>query len=65
MTKLVVVLAVVVVVILVVVIVAARNMRAEDPDEFDQSAAKARNRGGQGGRDQRMTVLSAVQAAAQ
>lgn len=34
MTKLVVVLAAVVVVILVVVIVAARNMRAEDPDEF-------------------------------
>ncbi len=53
MTKLVVVLAVVVVVILVVVIVAARNMRAEDPDEFDQPATKTRNRGGQGGRDQR------------
>ena len=53
MTKLVVVLAVVVVVILVVVIVAARNMRAEDPDEFDQPATRTRTRGGQGGRDQR------------
>ena len=48
MTKLVVVLAVVVVVILVVVIVAARNMRAEDPDEFDQPATRTKTRGGQG-----------------
>jgi hypothetical protein len=53
MTKLVVVLAVVVVVILVVVIVAVRNMRAEDPDEFDHPAGRGRTRGNQDGRDQR------------
>jgi len=52
MTKLVVVLAAVVVVILIIVVVAARNMRAEDPEEF---AERRDNRGnGRGGpeRDQ-------------
>jgi len=55
MTKLVVVLAVIVVVILVVVIVAVRNMRAEDPDEFDDQfgGRGGRTRGSQGGRDPR------------
>jgi hypothetical protein len=52
MTKLVIVLAVVIVVILVVVIVAARNMRAEDPEEFaDQFDGRSRARGSRDGRD--------------
>jgi hypothetical protein len=52
MTKLVVVLAAVVVVILVVVIVAARNMRAEDPDEFaERPADRDVPRGARGERD--------------
>jgi hypothetical protein len=52
MTKLVVVLAAVVVIILIVVIVAARNMRAEDPDEFaERPADRDVPRGGRGERD--------------
>jgi hypothetical protein len=54
MTKLVVVLAAVVVVILVVVIVAARNMRAEDPDEFaERPADRDVPRGARGARGER------------
>ena len=53
MTKLVVALAVVVVVIVVVVIVAARNLRAEDPEEFADQRSRGRPRGGQSGREQR------------
>ena len=53
MTKLVVALAVVVVVIVVVVIVAARNLRAEDPEEFADRRSRGRPRGGQSGREQR------------
>ncbi len=54
MTKLVLVLAVVVVVILVVVIVAVRNMRAEDPEEFDDRRdGRSRTRGHRDERDLR------------
>jgi hypothetical protein len=52
MTKLVIGLAVVVIVVLIIVILAARNMRAEDPEDFEQRPGD-HSRNGRGRRDWR------------